>query len=402
MARIRTIKPETFTSESIAALTLPARWTFVGLWTFVDDKGRSPDNAKILRGAIWPNDEDTVSSRHVERHLDELESHDMVCRYESGGRRYLHVVNFEKHQRINRPTESKLPPCDFHDLGGWREALGELREVSPQGPDSSSTPHSQLSEGSGNVSSGTNSTNSRASDGRLTPSGTSEGSASDDRLTHDGKFPPSGSDPLGAPEHPGQHTSPTPHPQLTEDSLRTRGRAHAGSGSGSGSGSGTTSSSASPPSEQSATPRSRKAKDQPEHPRFAEFWDAYGHKVGRPDAKKAFNEAIAGGADPDILIGAAGRYARHCKRLRLTRDRIKHPSGWLNGERWLDDLGPDEDTPPGTAIDARGQPTRPSGVARAMADGAERHDRMRALDEAAAGQNPPSPFDMLPIPGSLR
>ncbi len=87
---------------------------------------------------------------------------------------------------------------------------------------------------------------------------------------------------------------------------------------------------------------SRRAKPR-EHPRFAEFWIAYGHKVERLAAVKAFNQAIDGGADPDELIAAAGRYARRCKRLNLDRHKIKHASGWLNGERWNDEF--DDDTP---------------------------------------------------------
>jgi hypothetical protein len=111
MARIRTIKPETFTSESISALTLAARWTFVGLWTHVDDEGRCRDNAKIIRGALWPNEDETVTSKDVEAHLAELEHAEMICRYEAGGARYIHVVNFHKHQKISHPTPSKLPEC---------------------------------------------------------------------------------------------------------------------------------------------------------------------------------------------------------------------------------------------------------------------------------------------------
>jgi hypothetical protein len=101
---------------------------------------------------------------------------------------------------------------------------------------------------------------------------------------------------------------------------------------------------------------SRKAKPK-EHPRFTEFWDAYGHKVERLAAVKAFTGAMDGGADPDELIAAAGRYARRCKRLGLDRHHIKHASGWLNGERWTDEI--EDDAPePGTGAQPprHGQP----------------------------------------------
>jgi hypothetical protein len=152
----------------------------------------------------------------------------------------------------------------------------------------------------------------------------------------------------------------------------------------------------------SSSTRKAKAATEP-HPRFAEFWAAYPLRVSIGDARAAFAKAIEAGADPDELIAAAGRYARHCQRTNKERGYIRHGATWLNKESWLDDLGPDEDPAPGAVLNARSQPSRTSGVARAMAEGAERHDHMRALDEANdAGQNTPSPFDMLPIPGSLR
>lgn len=115
MARIRSIKPEFFTSESIGALSLHARLTFAGLWTYVDDRGRAKDNPRVIRGALWPNDEETVSSADVADFISELVKHDMVCRYAVGGRDYLHVINMRKHQAINKPSASKLPECPVHD-----------------------------------------------------------------------------------------------------------------------------------------------------------------------------------------------------------------------------------------------------------------------------------------------
>jgi len=93
----------------------------------------------------------------------------------------------------------------------------------------------------------------------------------------------------------------------------------------------------------------QRAKPKPDaHPRFAEFWAAYPLKAGVADARKAFANAVAAGADPDVLIAAAGRYARHCQRTGKDRHYVKHGSGWLNGERWLDDLGdePADNVPP--------------------------------------------------------
>lgn len=98
MARIRSIKPEFFTSESVGALSWGARLTFSGLWTQVDDQGRAKDNPKVFRGALWPNDEETVSSADVARFIDEMVANGMVCRYVVDGTSYLHVIKMRKHQ----------------------------------------------------------------------------------------------------------------------------------------------------------------------------------------------------------------------------------------------------------------------------------------------------------------
>lgn len=125
MARMRTMKPETFTSETLANVSVHARWTFGGLWCYCDDEGRGRANAGLIKAAVWPLDED-IATKHVEHFLDELEDERLICRYEVDGKAYLHVVNFGEHQHPNRPVESKLPACSRRTHGGLSE-----RAVSP-------------------------------------------------------------------------------------------------------------------------------------------------------------------------------------------------------------------------------------------------------------------------------
>jgi hypothetical protein len=108
MARIRTIKPDFFTSESVASLPYESRLTFIGLWTYADDEFRCVDNPKLIRAAIWPLDDRTLGD--IEKDIDELAAAGMVVRYSVDGRNYLHIPGMAAHQRINRPTPSKLPP----------------------------------------------------------------------------------------------------------------------------------------------------------------------------------------------------------------------------------------------------------------------------------------------------
>lgn len=107
MARIRTIKPEFFTSLTIADLSLTARLTFIGLWTHVDDDGRCVDEPRLVRAAVWPLDDRTAAD--VEVDLRTLHDASLIHRYERSGRRFLAIRNWREHQRIDKPKPSKLP-----------------------------------------------------------------------------------------------------------------------------------------------------------------------------------------------------------------------------------------------------------------------------------------------------
>lgn len=138
MARIRTIKPEFFTSLTVADLTPEQRLTFIGLWTHVDDEGRCVDDPRLIKAAIWPLDDRTAAD--IEIDLKALTESSLITRYTLNRKRYLAVTNWEEHQRINRPTASKLPAPEEGDLT-------PPDPVTRHNSDSLST-HTQLSEDS--------------------------------------------------------------------------------------------------------------------------------------------------------------------------------------------------------------------------------------------------------------
>jgi hypothetical protein len=109
MARIRTVKPEFFSSERIALLSIPARLTFIGLLTEADDYGSLIDNHRLLKGHLWPHD-DEINAIDVSLHVQQIVDAGLVRRYEIEGRKLLSIVGFAEHQRVNRPSERKLPP----------------------------------------------------------------------------------------------------------------------------------------------------------------------------------------------------------------------------------------------------------------------------------------------------
>jgi hypothetical protein len=126
VARIRSLKPEAFTSESLAAVSVSAERTVFGLSTYVDDRGRTADKPAVINGALWPlRPEHTAAD--TEQELAELEREAIVCRYVGcDGKRYLHLVKFDTHQRVDRPSKSRLPRCPHHPKGseGFDEYCG--------------------------------------------------------------------------------------------------------------------------------------------------------------------------------------------------------------------------------------------------------------------------------------
>lgn len=110
MPRMRTVKPEAFTSLSLSDVDRSIRWTFAGLWTHCDDDGNAAWDPRLLKAAIYPLD-DTVTPEVVTADMVELERIGAVCFYDVNGRRYVHVPAWHEHQHPNRKVASKLPPC---------------------------------------------------------------------------------------------------------------------------------------------------------------------------------------------------------------------------------------------------------------------------------------------------
>ncbi len=121
IARIRTIKPEAFHSESPAEVSLSAERTFFGLLTQADDHGRFRDQPAVIAGLLW-----SLRPGHgpmgVEDDLAQLHAAELICRYQgANGKQYLHIVTFGQHQKVNRPSGSRHPGCPHHDHGVPRE-----------------------------------------------------------------------------------------------------------------------------------------------------------------------------------------------------------------------------------------------------------------------------------------
>lgn len=71
--------------------------------------------------------------------------------------------------------------------------------------------------------------------------------------------------------------------------------------------------------------------------RFDEFWGCVPKKVGKGQARKAWNAALKK-ADADAIIQGMRSFAK--QREGQDHQFTAHPATWLNGERWLDEATP--------------------------------------------------------------
>lgn len=105
MARIRTIKPEFWTDERVVEMDFWIRLLFIGLWNFADDEGRMVCSERRIKMQIFPAD-----SPNIRGGLNELSRVGLIELYVVDGTEYLQIPTFLKHQRVDHPRKSKLPP----------------------------------------------------------------------------------------------------------------------------------------------------------------------------------------------------------------------------------------------------------------------------------------------------
>lgn len=105
MARIRTIKPEFWTDETMVRLPFEARLLYIGLWNFADDHGCFEDEPERIRLQVLPADTDIDAASlldllHAAGRLEKFE--------EPGGRRFWRIPHFSEHQKIDKPSKPKF------------------------------------------------------------------------------------------------------------------------------------------------------------------------------------------------------------------------------------------------------------------------------------------------------
>lgn len=126
MARIRTIKPEFFTSEDIVALPALARLLYVALWCEADKEGRLAWKPKTLKFRYFPADDCDIEALAAA-----LVDSGLVKLYGDG---LAYIPGFAKHQHINpREAASNLPSPDACPTRAPRVSDASARDSDAQG-----------------------------------------------------------------------------------------------------------------------------------------------------------------------------------------------------------------------------------------------------------------------------
>lgn len=140
--RIRSIKPEFWRSEDITRLDWETRLIFIGLWSYVDDNGVGKDHAPSIVADLFAEDmfsdpRETVA--RVSRGLQNLSEAGRIARYATEDGQFLYIVNWSKHQRIDKPNKARypLPSPELQASGGdsreCRESVARPQEIPAPG-----------------------------------------------------------------------------------------------------------------------------------------------------------------------------------------------------------------------------------------------------------------------------
>lgn len=279
--RIRTIKPDFWRSDDIAALSIEDRLLFIGLWSYVDDNGVGRDEPQLIQCDLFPLDPLTEGSVRVHGGLKRLSEQGLITRFEGpDGRRYLQIDSWDRHQRINRPSRPRFPRYDNETC-----TLSE----------GSLSPHDGLAEGS-SPEQGTGNREQGVSNTPFSPSG-------DDSSDAEPHTPLSGQ----ADEGGEQQTE-----LLGDTLLLTEPQ---------------------PPPKPDPRPRTRQRRQVTYPEEFEAFWEAYPRHSDKKAALRAWTRAVKEVPNSE-LIAAARRYAHDPARK---PEYTKHAATWLNAGSWANE-----------------------------------------------------------------
>jgi hypothetical protein len=113
--RIRSTKPEFWSSKTIAAVDWDARLVLKGLESYVDDNGVGRDDIALIVSEVFVRDHfarprETVA--RVSEAISQLTEAGLLWRYEADGNELIYISNWDSLQRIDKPNKGRFPRPD--------------------------------------------------------------------------------------------------------------------------------------------------------------------------------------------------------------------------------------------------------------------------------------------------
>ena len=101
-------------SGQFSKLSVQARLTYIGTITLGDDDGRFKGAPSLIRGQVYPYD-DEIKTSDVAKWIKEIIDQKLLVRYEIEGEEYLYHPKWESYQHIreDRRRESHIPAPEF-------------------------------------------------------------------------------------------------------------------------------------------------------------------------------------------------------------------------------------------------------------------------------------------------
>lgn len=146
MSRIRTVKPEFWSSEQVVSCSRDARLLFIGLWNFCDDAGIHPSSFLRLKMEVFPGDD--CSTEDIARWIAELIAVGLLREYTVDERTYWIVTGW-KHQKIDKPTYRHPQP-----QSGYKLLNDNSTSIRRYLDEQSTSPHLSIEEPSATESKG--------------------------------------------------------------------------------------------------------------------------------------------------------------------------------------------------------------------------------------------------------
>jgi len=300
--RIRTIKPQFWRSDDITRQSREDRLLFIGLWSYVDDNGVGIDDYRAITADLFAFEEDQAEVREFVREgLARLSRGFLMVRYEVGGKRFIYIPSWDRHQRVDKPNKPRYPrPEDTGTPPTSGNANGRANLATP-----SRHPRESVDRPPDTIDTGRNRTQSENADSGASTAAHPIGAVSG--VTGPGTRPDLG-------KHESSRGSrESPATGVVEVGVEEERR---------------------------STKNTRAPRSTRETPAagFDEFWTAYPRKEGKRKAQQAYTAALKRGAEPAELLSAA----RHYRALTANTEPrfIAHPATWLNQGRYDDEPPP--------------------------------------------------------------